>query len=125
MQPICASRSSASSFLRQNVGLAANDAIGFAFKAVELKVDVRLYVAELFEEAVVCGDAFAIRVQHHIGNAAVLRGPHHRNDLRMNGRLAAGKLNYFRIAFGLPLVVENLFDFLERQAEARTGFGEA
>ena len=124
VQPICASRSSASSFFGQNVGLASNDAIRLAFKTVELEIDVRLYIPELFEEPVVRCDSFAIRVQHHVADAAILRGLHHRNDLRMNGRLAARKLHYFRIAFGRDQMIENLFDFFQREVEARARFRE-
>ncbi len=40
----------------------------------------------------------------------------------MNGRLAAGKLHYFRIAFGRHQMVENLFHFFKREVEARARF---
>ena len=42
----------------------------------------------------------------------------------MNGRLAAGKLHYFRIAFGGDQMIENLFHFFEREVEARARFRE-
>ncbi len=124
MQPISARRSSARSFFGRISGFAADDAIRLAFKTVELEIDVRPYFLELLEKPVIGRDSFSVRIQHHVGNAAVLRGLHHGDDLRMNGRLAAGKLNHLGIAFGLDQVVENLFDFFQREAEARTGFGE-
>ena len=42
----------------------------------------------------------------------------------MDRRLAAGKLHHLRITFGADVVVQNVFDFFERQAEPGPGFGK-
>ncbi len=69
-------------------------------------------------------DALAVGVQHDVGDAACLRRPHHRNDLRVDGRLAARELHDLRIAFGGDEAVQNVFHFFERQIEAGSRFGE-
>src|ERR1039458_3504369 len=58
-------------FLLKNVRLAANDAIGLAIKAVELEVNRRTNLGELFEETVIVCDAFAVRVDHDKRDATV------------------------------------------------------
>jgi hypothetical protein len=70
-------------------------------------------------------DALAVGVQHHIGDSALLGRAHHRNNLRVDGRLATGKLHQLRIAFRSDEAIENVFDFFQRQMEARAGLGEA
>ena len=124
MHPISARRSSARSFVGQNIRLAANDAVGFAFEAVELEIDVGPDLRQFGEKAVVVRDALAVGVQHHVGDAALLRRAHHRNNLRMDRRLAAGELHQLRISFGGDKAIENVFHFFERQTEARAGLGE-
>ena len=112
-------------FCGQDIGLAADDAVGFAFEAVELEIDVRAHFGQFGKKAVVVRDALAVGVQHHVGDAALLCGAHHRNDLRVDRRLAAGELHDLRIALGGDKAIENVFDFFERQIEARTGLGKA
>ena len=63
---------------RQDIGLAANDAVGLALESVELEVDVRTNFGQLRQKRVVGGDALAVGVQHHIGDAARLGRLHHR-----------------------------------------------
>ena len=64
-----------SHLLRQNVGFAANDAIGLALEAIELEIDVGLHLGQLRQKRIVGGDALAVGVQHHVGNAARLAPP--------------------------------------------------
>ena len=111
-------------FLRQNIRFAPDDAIRLALKTIELEIDVRLNFRELFEKAVIGGDSFAIGIQHHVGDAAILRGFHHRDDLRVYRRLASGKLNHLGISFGRNQMIENLFHFFQREAEAGARFGK-
>ena len=111
-------------FLGKKIGLAANDAIGLALEAVELEIDVRPDPRQLIKETVVGGDALAVGVQHHVGDAAPPRRLHHGDDPRMDGRLAARKLHHLGIAFGRDQMVQDLFHFFKRQVEPRARLGE-
>ncbi len=66
----------------EDVGLAADDAIGLGVEAVELEVERGADFVELGEEAVVVCDALAVGVDHSEGNAAGLCGADEVHDLR-------------------------------------------
>ena len=115
----------ASSFSSRMSGLAANDAIGLAVEAVELEVDRRADLGELFEEAVVVRDALAVGVHHDEWECRGRARIHKVDDLRMDGGLAAGELHHFGVPFGTDKVVQHRFDFFQRQTEAGTRIGKA
>src|ERR1035437_10345887 len=75
--------------LLKNVGLTANDAIGLTIIAVELEVNRRANPGELFEEAVIVCDAFAVRVDHDKRDATGTCCLHKVDDLRMNRGFAS------------------------------------
>src|SRR5260370_38084776 len=72
-------------FLGQNIGLAANDAVRFAVESIELEIDVRAYAGQLSKKPVVRCDPFAVRVELHVGEAALRGGLHLGINLRMDG----------------------------------------
>ena len=111
--------------LLQQVRLAADDSIGLQFEAVELKVECRPHLVELLQKMIVPGDSLAVGVEHHEANVAGLCGANEIDDPRMDGRLAAGKLENLGITFGADVIVEQLFHLFERQAESRRRIGEA
>jgi len=111
--------------LRKDVGFTPDDPVGLAIKTVELEIDIRADFRQFRQKPLVVRDSLPVSVQHHVGNAALLGSPHHRDDLWMNRGLAPGELHDLWIAFSRHQVIQNVFDFFERQAESRSGFGEA
>ena len=79
--------------LLQQVRLAADDSIGLRFEAVELKVECGPHLVELLQKTIVAGDSLAVGVEHDEANVADLCGANEIDDPRMDGRLAAGKLD--------------------------------
>src|SRR5260370_18959420 len=114
-----------SKLLLQNVGLAAKNPVRLGLESIELEIERWPDLVELFEEAVVFGDPFAVGVDHDERYVAGLRRAHKVDDLRVNSRLAAGELHHLGIALSAHVVVEHLFDFFQREAESRTGIGKA
>jgi hypothetical protein len=110
---------------RQDVRLAANDAIRFRIEAVELKVDRRPDLVEFGEKAIIVRDPLSVGIDHDDRDAATLRRSDEVDDVRMNRGLAARELNDFRRAFRPNKVVENRIDFFERETEARPRRGKA
>jgi hypothetical protein len=102
----------------QDVGLAAKNAIGLRVESVELEVDRRPNFVQLFEEPIILRDPLAIRVDHYERNIPRLRGANKVDNLRVDGRLAAGELNDFGVALGADVIVEDLFHLFERQPTA-------
>ena len=86
--------------LLKEIGLAADDSIGFRFKPVELKIQCRSHLVELLEKVIVASDAPAVGIDHHEPDIAGLRGADEVDDARVDRRLAAGKLD----DLGLPSV---------------------
>ena len=107
--------------LLQEIGLAADDSVGIRFEAVELEVQCRSHLVELLQKAIIACDSLAVGIDHDEADIAGLGGANEVDDPRVDRRLAAGKLDDLRIAFGADIVVEHLFDFLERQAESLRG----
>src|SRR5262249_34127510 len=82
-------------------------------------------LGQLRQEGVVARDAFAVGIQHHIADAAILGSAEHGDDLGVDRGLAAGELDDLGVALGAHEVVEDAFHFLERQIVPRAGVGEA
>ena len=72
----------------------------------------RPHLGQLSQEAIVARDALAVGVDHDEGDAAVLGRPDEVDDLRMDGRLAAGELHHLRVALGAHEVIEHLLPLL-------------
>jgi hypothetical protein len=116
-----ARRSSGANLLVNDVRVATQRESGLALEAVELEVEGRPHFCQLRNELVVTRDTPPVRVNHHEADPARLGGLHEFDDLRVDRRLAAGKLDDFWRAFGPDEIVEHRLDFLERQAEAWAG----
>src|ERR1035437_428951 len=103
----------------KDVGLAANDAVCLAVKAVELEIDRGAHLSELVEEAVIVRNTLAIGVDHDERDATGTGSFHKVDDLRMDGGLAAGELHHFGVPLGANKIVQHRLDLFHRQAEAR------
>ena len=101
--------------------LAANRLVGLGRKAVELEVDGGLYLGEAGEKALVPGDANAVGVQHHHLDALVLSQTEHRQDVGVDGGLAAAELHDLGLALQLDEAVQHPLHLGHGETEARLG----
>ena len=99
--------------------------VGLGRESVELEIDGRADVSKTCQEAIVPSDSNAVGVEHYHGDALVERHPHHRQDVRVDGGLAAAELDDLGRAFELYEAVQHPLDLCEGQAEAGLGVGEA
>src|SRR5579885_401509 len=112
-------------FLFQNLWLAPDDAIGFAFKAIKLEVNGWSNLSKLIEKLVIIGNALAVGIEHDMPDIACFGGTHHRHNLWVDRWLPTGKLHHFGIAFGLHQMVKDALNLFQRQVKARPGVGKA
>ncbi len=89
---------------------AADHLVRPLIEPVELEVDGGTQLGQCGEEVVVVGDAQPVRVDHDVGNAALLRRCDHLEDLRMYRRLTTAELDDLRVALQLDQPVEHRFD---------------
>ncbi len=100
-----------SELLFQNVRLAAQDAVGFRVKTIELEVKRWPDLVQLFKKSIVLRNSFSVCVDHHRIDTTRLCRTNEIDDQWVDGWFAARELNNFRGAFSSNEVVEHLFDF--------------
>ena len=104
--------------------LSSQRQVRFLPETVKLEVDDGIELGQAVQEPVVPGNTNAVRVDHHLPDAPVLRRLHHIQQLGMNGRFTSAELHHLRVPFRLHKPVEHPLDLSQSKAIAYSGVGE-